>query len=101
MSAVLPHLEITPQRPHWLDGAPGFEPGNGGIKIHLFCLPFNGHSEKSTKFDPFQSIGWMLIPNAPPRKPCGAPLSIAASGVLTSWSLRLCVSVGGVRPALE
>src|SRR6266446_6758456 len=33
MSAVLPHLEITPQRPHWLAGAPGFEPGNGGIKI--------------------------------------------------------------------
>src|SRR5229473_7889148 len=38
------------------------------------CLPFNVHSEKSTKFDPFQSIGWMLIQNAPPlRKPCGAP----------------------------
>jgi len=55
-----------------------------------FCLPFNAHSEKSTKFDPFQSIGWMLIQNAPPlRKPCGAPLSIAASGVLTSWSIRL------------
>src|SRR5712692_9701114 len=33
MSAVLPHLEITPQRPHWLAGAPGFEPGNGGIAI--------------------------------------------------------------------
>src|SRR6266478_8480009 len=32
MSAVLPHLEITPQRPDWLAGAPGFEPGNGGIK---------------------------------------------------------------------
>jgi hypothetical protein len=31
MSAVLPHLEITPQRPDWLAGAPGFEPGNGGI----------------------------------------------------------------------
>jgi hypothetical protein len=22
---------------HWLAGAPGFEPGNDGIKIHLFC----------------------------------------------------------------
>src|SRR5467141_1098735 len=33
MSAVLPHLEITPQRPHWVAGAPGFEPGNGGIEI--------------------------------------------------------------------
>jgi hypothetical protein len=32
MSAVLPHLEITPQGPHWLAGAPGFEPGNGGIE---------------------------------------------------------------------
>jgi hypothetical protein len=28
-----PNLEITPQRPDWLAGAPGFEPGNGGIKI--------------------------------------------------------------------
>jgi hypothetical protein len=25
-----------PQRPDWLAGAPGFEPGNGGIKIR--CL---------------------------------------------------------------
>jgi len=33
MSAVFTHPEITPQRPHWLAGAPGFEPGNGGIKI--------------------------------------------------------------------
>src|SRR5258708_14443046 len=36
MLAVLPHLEITPPRPHCLAGAPGFEPGNGGIKIR--CL---------------------------------------------------------------
>src|SRR6266446_231537 len=33
MSAVLTHGEITPPRPNWLAGAPGFEPGNGGIKI--------------------------------------------------------------------
>src|SRR5712672_1121217 len=26
MSEVLPHLEITPPRPHWLAGAGGFEP---------------------------------------------------------------------------
>jgi len=26
MSAVLPHLEITPQRPHWLAALEGFEP---------------------------------------------------------------------------
>src|SRR6185437_7140230 len=26
----------APRRPHWLAGAPGFEPGNGGIKIR--CL---------------------------------------------------------------
>ncbi len=31
MSAVFTDSEITPQRPHWLAGAPGFEPGNGGI----------------------------------------------------------------------
>ena len=36
MPAVLTHLEITPWRPDWLAGAPGFEPGNGGIKIR--CL---------------------------------------------------------------
>src|SRR5260370_41902472 len=43
MSAVLPHLEITPRRPDWLAGAPGFEPGNGGIKIRktpLICKGF-------------------------------------------------------------
>jgi hypothetical protein len=28
MSMVLAHPEITPQRPLWLAGAPGFEPGN-------------------------------------------------------------------------
>jgi hypothetical protein len=38
MSAVLPHPETMP-RPHWLAGAPGFEPGNGGIKIHHFAFP--------------------------------------------------------------
>ena len=27
----------TAPRPRWLAGAPGFEPGNDGIKIHLFC----------------------------------------------------------------
>src|SRR5262245_46038946 len=30
------HPEITSQKLRWLAGAPGFEPGNGGIKIH--CL---------------------------------------------------------------
>jgi len=30
--------------------APGFEPGNGGIKLHL---DFKDHFEKSAKFDPF------------------------------------------------
>jgi hypothetical protein len=28
------------ERPRWLAGAPGFEPGNGGIKIHLFLVIF-------------------------------------------------------------
>jgi hypothetical protein len=47
MSAVLPHLEITPQRPDWLAGAPGFEPGNGGIKSPNSVYSNNGHSEKT------------------------------------------------------
>jgi Transposase domain (DUF772) len=41
MSAVLTHREITLQRPDCLAGAPGFEPGNGGIKIRenaRFCV---------------------------------------------------------------
>jgi len=40
-------------------------------KSTCFAFPFNGDSEKSTKFDPFQSIGWMLIQNAPPPRPAG------------------------------
>src|SRR6266852_6087334 len=43
MSRVLLHAEMTPQRPHWLAGAPGFEPGNGGIKIPkriLICIAY-------------------------------------------------------------
>src|SRR5665647_3796485 len=36
MSAVFVHQEITAQRLDWLAGAPGFEPGDGGIKIR--CL---------------------------------------------------------------
>jgi hypothetical protein len=34
-AAVLTHPETTAPRPRWLAGAPGFEPGNGGIKIRL------------------------------------------------------------------
>src|SRR5258707_820907 len=51
MSAVLPHLEITPQRPDWLAGAPGFEPGNGGIKIQVVRIIYHAHSEKVRKLD--------------------------------------------------
>src|SRR5215510_3099994 len=36
MTWFLTHPDIARQRPHWLAGAPGFEPGNGGIKIR--CL---------------------------------------------------------------
>ena len=36
MSRILSNAELTPQRPDWVAGAPGFEPGNGGIKIR--CL---------------------------------------------------------------
>ena len=34
MSAVLPHLEITPQRPDWLAGAGGFEPRHR-LRCHM------------------------------------------------------------------
>ncbi len=34
-------MAITPQRPDWLAGAPGFEPGNGGIKIGCYTCYFN------------------------------------------------------------
>src|SRR5229473_2166258 len=40
---VLTHPETPAQRPHRLAGAPGFEPGNGGIKIRkrpLICKGF-------------------------------------------------------------
>jgi hypothetical protein len=67
---------------------PGFDPGNGGIKIHLFCLPFNGHSEKSTKFDPFRLDADSEYAAAAAQT-LRAPLSIAASGVLTSRFIRL------------
>jgi hypothetical protein len=37
---VLTHPETPAQRPHRLAGAPGFEPGNGGIKISLIIQRF-------------------------------------------------------------
>jgi hypothetical protein len=33
---VLIHNQL--ERPHWLAGAPGYEPGNGGIKIRQFSF---------------------------------------------------------------
>src|SRR6266436_3534718 len=47
MSEVLPHPEITPRRPDWLAGAPGFAPRNGGIKSLNSVYSNNGHSEKT------------------------------------------------------
>src|ERR1700730_4484629 len=46
MSAVLTYPEITLQRPDCVAGAPGFEPGNGGIKIRCLTawLRPNGYS---------------------------------------------------------
>src|SRR5467141_2045088 len=52
MSAVLPHLEITPQRPDWLAGSPGFEPGNGGIKIHIVHQTYQGAFRKIAEIRP-------------------------------------------------
>src|ERR1700759_4679145 len=36
VSEIFPRNENGPGRPRWLAGAPGFEPGDGGIKIR--CL---------------------------------------------------------------
>src|SRR5258706_2688546 len=73
MSAVLPHLEITPQRPHWLAGAPGFEPGNGGIKIHKTLLI-------RIAFLPsccicVASNEWRTLCRGKPRRDCGGPVT--------------------------
>jgi hypothetical protein len=50
--------EMGPERPHWLAGAPGFEPGNGGIKSSHFPLFIKGRSEKSREFgiNPFNGL---------------------------------------------
>ena len=53
----------TPLRPHWLAGAPGFEPGNGGIKIrclttwlrpnaHWDCRPGRPHLRRHRRAGP-------------------------------------------------
>jgi hypothetical protein len=43
MSAVLTHPETMAQ--DRTGGVPGFEPGNGGIKIHLFRRYSDGREE--------------------------------------------------------
>jgi hypothetical protein len=86
------------------DGAPRFEPGNGGIKIHLFALYFNDHSEKFAKFYLFSINGLDTgseCPVDPIRPPGGAPSSVAAtrmSGRATPlWAEHLCSGRGGRR----
>jgi hypothetical protein len=60
--------------PDWLAGVPGFEPGNGGIKIHHVAFPSMFIPKNQRNSTRSNQIGWMLIQNAPPlRKPCGAP----------------------------
>jgi hypothetical protein len=56
--------EMGPERPHWLAGAPGFEPGNGGIKISLIIQLFQGaFGKKSQKCPLAISIAWQSFPN--------------------------------------
>src|SRR6266852_8941849 len=84
MSAVLPHLEITPQRPHWLAGAPGFEPGNGGIKIRKRPLICKG----------FPVSCCICVALGKECAPCRPPISAEAvwnahPGSHATWRLRL------------
>src|SRR5712671_3287420 len=76
-SAVLPHLEITPQRPDWLAGAPGFEPGNGGIK-----LPYRLARPQSAPDHPCASGA----DQSPGDGPGGSPFASAASSKTVSTS---------------
>jgi hypothetical protein len=41
-----------PQRPHWLAGAPGFEPGNGGIKIQVVRVIYQWTFRKIAEIHP-------------------------------------------------
>src|SRR2546428_6959201 len=52
MSTVLTQPEMTAPRPHCVAGAPGFEPGNGGIKSTFSAFHFNDHSETSREIRP-------------------------------------------------
>ena len=47
MSPLLRQPEIPAERPWWLAGVPGFEPGNGRIKSPNSAYSNNGHSEKT------------------------------------------------------
>src|SRR5260370_36287127 len=47
----------------WLAGAPGFEPGNGGIKIRLIIQQFQRAFGKWPKHAPAISIAWQPFPN--------------------------------------
>src|SRR5260370_31201412 len=87
MSAVLPHLEITPQRPDWLAGAPGFEPGNGGIKIQVVRIIYQRAFRKSAEIGP-QSVqevsgylGTTRQTSSGYRKPASSALSTHRSRI--------------------
>jgi hypothetical protein len=78
LMAVLPHLEITPQRDRtgWL-GRQDSNLGMAESKSTYSAFDFNDHSEKSAKFDPFpinRLDADSRIQNAPPvwRMSCRA-----------------------------
>jgi hypothetical protein len=52
MSPVLGMPGNLGERPRWLAGAPGFEPGNGGIKIRLVCMIYQGPFRKIAEIGP-------------------------------------------------
>jgi hypothetical protein len=54
---------MCPERtPHWLAGAPGFELGNGGIKIQVVHVIFERIVQKNGrgKAAPTQQNQWLL-----------------------------------------
>ena len=97
MSAVLPHLEITPQRPRWLAGVPGFEPGNDGIKIQVVRIIYQRAFRKSAEIGPqsVQEVSGYLGNDEThvERLSCAGLLCLNGSNEVTVW-LRLRASSG-------
>src|SRR3981189_2799990 len=57
-----------PQRPDWLAGAPGFEPGNGGIKIRCLTTWLRLNSLRGGKLSGKLLRGNKTARGAPPAR---------------------------------